>query len=63
MLGLDAHREARGIRVGLLLCDGGCPAQEVPALLWMDKDTKEEIVVRLPDLADGMYDDEFIEVI
>lgn len=63
VLGLDARREAGGVRVALLLSDGGCPAQEAPALLWLDDDKTEELTVSLPALADGMYDDMVLTIV
>lgn len=62
VVGLDARREGGGLRVALLLSDGGCPAGDAPAVLWLDEHSKEELVIRLPTLEDGMYADEFLEI-
>lgn len=63
ILGLDCRREGGRVFAPLLLCDGGTPAGVVPARWIADKDKEEMITLTLPEMEDGVYEGEFLEVL
>ena len=63
VIGLDAVRESGGLRVGLLLCDGGSPAGEYPARFFDADNVETALTVRLPELADASYEGILLEVL